>query len=142
MHYATAPYYVNVEANYVHQNLAPKLNLRLQTTARNQVLQFENFQRGVRRNIVALYLSTAGAIATGLIILMLSLLSLLFARYVFLLPSIQSSQQSLALHYLSSFTLPLSALAWTFYVLSGLSQLLVMIYAITTGFVLPKSNKE
>ena len=142
MHYATAQYFVNVESNYIHQSLAPKINLRLHTTSKNRVLQAENFQRSVRRNVVALYLSSAGAIATGIIILLPSLLSLLFAQYALLLPAAQTLQPTLAFQFLSSFILPLSIAAWIFFIFSCLSQLLTVVYTGMTSFIMHESDDK
>ena len=128
MHYATSQYYVNTESNYIHQYLAPNINLKLNTTGNNRVLQAENYQRNARRNVIALYLSSIGSVATSLIILMPSLISLLIAHYLFSLPSTQALQQTSATQFLSPIVSDLSIVAWTFFILSALSQLLVVIY--------------
>jgi hypothetical protein len=142
MHYATANYYVNVNSNYIQQSLAPKVNLRLHTTTKNQVLQGENFQRNTRRSFAALYLSTAGAVATSLIILLPSLLSLIFAHYVVLLSPVPTPQPILALQFVSSFLLPLSIASLVFFILSCLSLILGAVFALRTSFIINRKEEN
>ena len=141
MHYSTSLYYVSSIGDYVHQSLAPKMNLRLNTSTKNRVLQSEDFLRNTRRNFISLYLSSIGTIATGLVILMPSLLFLLFAQYVFALPSAQISQSATSFHFLGSWILPLDITAWMFFILSVLSQMLSMVYAVKTIFIKDDSGR-
>jgi hypothetical protein len=142
MKYATASYYVNSESNYIHQYLGPKVNAQLNTASGYCVFQAESFNRGQRHGIIPLYLSSIGSIAVSILIVLPSFSALLATQYVFLLPTVQSPQPSPGLQFLSSALIPLAIVAWASFGFSILSQVLSMVYALVTNYVLPEDARD
>lgn len=127
INYAHASYTIGVIGKYIHEYLEPAINQAI-LSSEYPALNWETYIRNERGRFPDLILSGIGPIGSMILLLLPGGVALFSSQYVLLVPSIQSSQQSPALQYISFWLLPLSIITWVMFAVTILSFIFIAIY--------------
>lgn len=136
--FATSAFYINSLGGYTSSYLMPRLNSTIGTTETTRVLQWENYMRRRHRNPALLFISTAGPTSASILIVIPSIVSILLANYV--ANSNLVTNAFIPGQALIPSLIPITyVMAWFFFVVSVIAQVLNVIVSLNSGYVAQKN---